>query len=925
MTETFEHRLSPEATISRWSATNPNAPVGVVNVPITQQSRRKFKLMQEDSITLVFSLSKPVEFKVGDFCIDELFGTFSLRERQMPTFNKTTSGWDYQLRFDKEYWLWENHIFMLAAPKGNDYIETSSETDELDASATMTVIKPTNGAQQGCYARREAKWSLTAVLAEHATQIVANLLSMSIQIFGRQVMVRVHSSASKAKEVRYISYDGMGICSAMTAMANEYECEWWVTYETTAQSSYAVVHFGKCEYGEEPLVFRPGGNMEKVTPSRDLSNYANRLFIFGGDKNIPDSYRKKLYLHIDSVEEISVDGVSKTVFWDSGKAAYYPKFDPYEMLLDPGTEKEPQGYEMLTANANVRYSDLPASSSWVTVIVEATKVNAWQDDYVGGATSEELSWGRVVLRVTRLRKASSGINELTCSGALYLDEYENGEVVESKQIATAYNYIPWNDIGERGAQIEFQAGKALLDAGKYYRIRAELDVRGNSFFEIVQGAYAEGTFSYPRGKTFSARITWNDEDYGITFNPAAVLPNAGRVCSFMFDDGVPQGFVQNDAVNEDVELHDYKSITIPLSWYTDETDNPSSVVGFGEKRLRLPSTYNGHSYNDGCLQVEGLHEVERMERTVIANHIYPKCYLRVKTVIPQENRTEKMELSDGTTYTWNWTAYGVYLEKLDGSDFPFESSFVKTGEKLQAVFLSEMDADEAYSSANEQRPQNDGEFLLAGMTFDVSFEHLSSIRTYTILRNEDYGAKLPNDRLKPSVGDLLVLTGWDVKAMDDLGLIEDAETDLLAFGEEYLDALQQDGWTFRCEMMSDWPWLLYGGDGLDTGPLFDSASNPLFARERDTSPYGSARLYAHHGRAGWGADNDPDPQYYKLPLEGTRVAVECAALSGRSKTSRVIGYELKLDYPYDSPIYEVGETEAYSRLKQLEKKLQNIR
>ena len=382
MKETFEHRLSPEATISRWSPTNPGAPVGVANVPITQQSRRKFKLMQEDSITLVFSLPKPVEFKVGDFCIDELFGTFSLRERQMPTFNKTTGGWDYQLRFDKEYWLWENHIFMLAAPNGNDYIETSSETDELDASATMTVIKPTNGAQQGCYARREAKWSLTAVLAEHATQIVANLLSMSIQIFGRQVMVRVHSSASKAKEVRYISYDGMGICSAMTAMANEYECEWWVTYETTAQSSYAVVHFGKCEYGEEPLVFRPGGNMEKVTPSRDLSNYANRLFIFGGDKNIPDSYRKKLYLHIDSMETIDVEGVSKVVFWDSGKAAYYPKFDPYEMLLDPGTEKEALTFGMYASNAVIDYSGSQSSSNFLTVSVKATSDNSWHDDYI---------------------------------------------------------------------------------------------------------------------------------------------------------------------------------------------------------------------------------------------------------------------------------------------------------------------------------------------------------------------------------------------------------------------------------------------------------------------------------------------------------------------------------------------------------------
>ncbi|MBR4366758.1 MAG: hypothetical protein IKP43_08265, partial [Bacteroidaceae bacterium] len=61
--------------------------------------------------------------------------------------------------------------------------------------------------------------------------------------------------------------------------------------------------------------------------------------------------------------------------------------------------------------------------------------------------------------------------------------------------------------------------------------------------------------------------------------------------------------------------------------------------------------------------------------------------------------------------------------------------------------------------------------------------------------------------------------------------------------------------------------------------------------------------------------------WFLLPLEGARVTVEYGGLKNGSKTSRIIGYEFKLDKPYDTPKYIIGETEAYSRLKALEKHL----
>ena len=906
----------------------------VATVPITRNSRRKFHLMTEDSATLAFTLKTPVDFKVGDYFDDVLFGTFVLRERQMPTFNKQTGGWDYNIRFDKEYWLWQNHIFMLAAPNdnGTSYISTTTATDELDAGETMIVVEPSSASAQGKYSRREAKWTLTAPLAEHAAQIVANLLSVDIQLFGRRCKVRIHSTASKRSEVRFLSYDGQGICAALTAIANEYETEWWVTYETVSQVNYVVIHFGKCQYPGEPLVFKPGGNVESINISRDLSSYANRLFVFGGTNNIPDSYRKKLYFDIDSIGEVYESGVQPwNVFWAGSWLNVSPKFNPYTMLLDKGTEYDPKKYEFgATSGTYLNYKKETATMDAQDIDVEVTfkGVYATVHFYVNTSSSQGYMAGATYTSVLTLE-----LWEETDNGIVKLG------VIGSNEITT-----PWYSTVSNGRTILRQGvtlpdGTFTIPAGKECFLRLTMATtvslsQGTCSTEELSKT-AGGDILYPLGRTFKAAFIWNSNSYAIMFNPRKFLDGGGRTCEFVFIDSQgertspPQGFNVDNGNSQHVQMLQYASTMIPMSWYTDDTDNPSSVIGFGERRLRLPSIDPddpSKSYDDGYVETSNCNEEERVERTLVADSIYPKCYLRVRSVEADPYRKERMELSDGTVYEWKWTAYKLKLEKLDedpaaaynDDSFPFEQTYIKEGEKLQAVFLSDMDTQKAYEEMQIDT-YTSGNYLLAGMTFDVSFVHEGNSRIYTLIRNEDYGAKLPNDTLKPTVGDVLVLTGWDVKAMEDLELLEDAENRLLAFGKEYLDALEEDGWTFRCEMMSEWPWFLYGGYDWDETQLIEGDDKFLIE-------HFDKQLLSRVGRSGWGTvDGQPNTTKYTLPPEGTRVTVEYEALSGGSKTSRVIGYELKLDVPYDTPVYEIGETDAYSRIKQMERKLQNIK
>lgn len=57
---------------------------------------------------------------------------------------------------------------------------------------------------------------------------------------------------------------------------------------------------------------------------------------------------------------------------------------------------------------------------------------------------------------------------------------------------------------------------------------------------------------------------------------------------------------------------------------------------------------------------------------------------------------------------------------------------------------------------------------------------------------------------------------------------------------------------------------------------------------------------------------------------GDKVNLINKAYFPNGRQSRIIGFEWPLDIPYDHPIYTVGETAAYSRIGEIESKLDNL-
>ena len=176
----------------------------MATVPITEGSVRSFMLMQYDYVRLSFTLRTAVNFRIGDFINDEVFGRFYITKQQMPTYNLSTGGYDYDLQFNAHYYRWANKVFML------------------------TSI-PTGGSR----VRKETDWCLTDKLSVHLDEVIHNL-----NILGYTgITYTIEDSATQATEVRSLQYSGIGIISALNRMAEEWECEWWVLDN--------IIHFGK--------------------------------------------------------------------------------------------------------------------------------------------------------------------------------------------------------------------------------------------------------------------------------------------------------------------------------------------------------------------------------------------------------------------------------------------------------------------------------------------------------------------------------------------------------------------------------------------------------------------------------------------------------------------------------------------------------
>lgn len=168
---------------------------------------------------------------------------------------------------------------------------------------------------------------------------------------------------------------------------------------------------------------------------------------------------------------------------------------------------------------------------------------------------------------------------------------------------------------------------------------------------------------------------------------------------------------------------------------------------------------------------------------------------------------------------------------------------------------------------------------LIGMEFEISFKILGGVNYFEIVANDNYGRKLPDTTLCPKVNDKFFLYNWDATKITETNLIQDAREALFERAKTYYKKSMIDNSNFTCVMDGE---KFYNNGTYDYHPLGEQVKliNPMFA------------------------DTDANGKHYR--------------------NSRIIGMEIKLDIPYDSPTYIIGEKASYSRLGQLEDKVDSI-
>lgn len=166
---------------------------------------------------------------------------------------------------------------------------------------------------------------------------------------------------------------------------------------------------------------------------------------------------------------------------------------------------------------------------------------------------------------------------------------------------------------------------------------------------------------------------------------------------------------------------------------------------------------------------------------------------------------------------------------------------------------------------------------LNGMEFGVIFnpkpkDESRGDQLWEIVRNEDYGRPLPDDMMYPANGDEYILSGFDIQLVSDQ-YIPEAEQELKEKAQKYADKVKKDDGTYPTTLRSSW------------------VKEDLISR---TFEFGQ-RI------------NLVDDTYFE-----------------NGRISRVLGWEMNLDIPWDSPVYTIGESMPYSRIGEIESDVESL-
>ncbi len=770
------------------------------STPINEGSKRKFSLMKEDYITLKFSLSEPVYFKLGDY-IDNELGMFELVDLFKPAYNTTTGAYDYELRLDAYYWKWKNKKFFYTP-------ETTG---------------------------REAGWNLTSTLDTHLNVFLDNLKALGYKFREEEFTYEIDNTIANTSKL--VSYDNVNLIDALTQMAETWECEWWITEH--------VIHFGRCEYSS-PVNFKAGDltdtdnvNVNSMTRSDSQTTYATRIYAFGSTRNIPSSYRKSLIFDVKEAKGRDISDTTRPLDI---------RFFPLRDLIAKKTVKGNIDIDKVISQGNQQFKcTVIGSLTKGTYSVLSTSVPFMISGITGTGSNEYYPPKGTYNYQLDLCYTKSGVSHTVCNAKgehRITDNTING-FKDTLNLPSSIEIVEDADSLEAVLTVNVQTDAAPRGVSVRISFSLALEIQSSSANTSV--TFLSGSNA---GQTFDA-----------VYNPDFMTGDDANVIR------LPEGVTAS--LNDRYTINNIIKGKVPDNYFSKE-DKELTLNGVVQKRLMLPESISyvdaykysptgeridiGDENYDDSDNVE-MPEEEAIEEIVTFEDEYPK-YLGSTDEVPEPSIGK--ELDDDKNPTGNeypiYTFKDTSLKNFNKKDFVID--------ELRLVFQTGK---------------------LAGLDFALDVKESDNTgTTFEIVRNEDYGRYLPDDVLFPQAAhtengkdipaDTYILYGFDTAFISEQ-MLPDAEQALLKKAKEYVKKSMIDPSTYDCEMDADF-------------------------------------IY-----------NNGNIREYEV---GAKVNLINKAFFPEGRQSRIIGFEWPLDIPYDHPIYTIGETAAYSRIGEIESKLDSL-
>ena len=726
---------------------------------------------------------------------------------------------------------------------------------------------------------KETSWTYTGTIADHANMVLCNLRALAFKrttagteqfIPGREGFCPggdkdvawevVWDETVDATKAVTVKFDSTNIIDGIGMIATELNCEWWFVNNT--------LHFGRCLVGDDnPVQLEKDKEFATLDGRETNENYATRIFAYGSTRNLASTYRKELVFEVtQSSGRDIVDGTRPLrPEWFNKTAIQTEATVLKKTVARPGLTV-PLRVNGMTHTKSTQIADftldsLPAGSYAITNSASgAFRVGVTIKDYSGNHSDP-----------TAPPEWSGLTSEvwIAVTGKMGVNNTQwdfNTHKTDSPQRNLDWErptYFALTDNGEYATGFDLPLELHDVHIAVLIRNRnvayEDDSYNVNSFVDITSQGELEVVCKTPAKKIEGLTVKVLDGSGAVSRTIAGVTLNPD------FDTDETEASTlrlpsgDSLAVGTKFQLPDLRRNLVPASYFT-------SIYAAFEK------------YND--ITVNGIVTPRLMLPLHDENGVAINGYIDACPFTSEEEAIEDVVVFEDVypsrvstiTELWRSEEYADETEEQDGS--------VTTETWRAFVYQDDLfnennpfDAD-AYMINGETLRITFQSGMLNGQTFEVRY--IAESCGFEIIRDND--TLLPNDVVCPKIGDKFILHGFNIAMLSDeaTDYVDLAEQDLLAKTREYIKNLNLDPSAYRIPLACD------------------------FAQEHCADIPGAACFPIGQ------SVNIVYPEYFE---------------NGRK--SRVIGFEIPLDIPYDNPIYIIGEKPQFSRIGAIEDKLNN--